>query len=185
MCNQKYPPASNVLKYFVALIFFMATAMLTNLSITAPAVARADGTGMDEAVLSQQLSRTGWVRVRVELAQRERNLETQTGQPADRDDAALDGTLRAMLAALPVGSHEAVHREAGSAMVTLNVNAAGLSRLQRSPRVAAVYSTANPEMRRMTAGSFHSLAIQYDGSLWAWGSNQYGQLGDGSTVKRL
>ena len=128
MCKQKYPPTSNVLKHFVALSVLIATAMLTNLSIMAPAVARAGGAGIEDAVLRQQLSRTGWVRVRVELAQPKRNPTPQDSQPADQDDVALDGTLRAMLAGLPAGSYEAVQREAGSAMLTINVNAAGLSR---------------------------------------------------------
>ncbi|MCL2503105.1 MAG: cell wall-binding repeat-containing protein [Coriobacteriia bacterium] len=32
----------------------------------------------------------------------------------------------------------------------------------------------------VSAGSEHSFAIKGDGSLWAWGSNGYGQLGDGT-----
>jgi len=31
----------------------------------------------------------------------------------------------------------------------------------------------------------HSLAIKKDGGLWAWGSNQYGQLGDGTNEDKL
>ena len=33
--------------------------------------------------------------------------------------------------------------------------------------------------------SYHSLAIDNEGNLWSWGSNEYGQLGDGTTTDRL
>ncbi|MFN8248202.1 MAG: hypothetical protein U0T68_04525 [Ferruginibacter sp.] len=38
------------------------------------------------------------------------------------------------------------------------------------------------EWIRIATGSYHSLAIRADGSLWAWGLNSYGQLGNGSTT---
>ena len=31
----------------------------------------------------------------------------------------------------------------------------------------------------------HTLALKDDGTVWAWGSNYYGELGDGSTENRL
>ena len=36
----------------------------------------------------------------------------------------------------------------------------------------------------ISAGGFHSLAIKNDGTVWAWGNNQYGQLGDNSLTRR-
>lgn len=34
------------------------------------------------------------------------------------------------------------------------------------------------------AGAHHNLALRIDGSVWAWGWNDYGQVGDGSLVSR-
>jgi alpha-tubulin suppressor-like RCC1 family protein len=37
---------------------------------------------------------------------------------------------------------------------------------------------------RVAAGAAHSLALAADGTVWAWGENGRGQLGDGSTINR-
>lgn len=37
----------------------------------------------------------------------------------------------------------------------------------------------------VAAGSLHSLALKSDGTVWSWGYNRYGQLGDGSTSDRF
>ena len=34
------------------------------------------------------------------------------------------------------------------------------------------------------AGTYHGAAIKTDGTLWMWGRNIYGQLGDGTTINR-
>jgi len=47
-----------------------------------------------------------------------------------------------------------------------------------------VAAAGNPKMQWLAAGFTHSLAIMTDGSLWAWGANWYGQLGDGTTTDR-
>jgi alpha-tubulin suppressor-like RCC1 family protein len=37
----------------------------------------------------------------------------------------------------------------------------------------------------ISAGITHSLGIKTDGTLWAWGNNGYGQLGDGTNITRF
>ncbi|NHM26454.1 PKD domain-containing protein [Desulfofundulus sp. TPOSR] len=37
----------------------------------------------------------------------------------------------------------------------------------------------------VAAGDFHSLALKFDGTVWTWGRNWYGELGDGTREKRL
>ena len=37
------------------------------------------------------------------------------------------------------------------------------------------------EWRGVGCGGWHVVAVKSDGTLWAWGSNKYGQLGDGTT----
>ena len=42
-----------------------------------------------------------------------------------------------------------------------------------------------PPIKSVAAGLGYTVALKTDGSLWAWGINKYGQLGDGTTVNRL
>ena len=39
-------------------------------------------------------------------------------------------------------------------------------------------------VRAVGAGYYHSLAVKVDGTVWTWGWNVYGQLGDGTTTDR-
>jgi hypothetical protein len=36
----------------------------------------------------------------------------------------------------------------------------------------------------ISAGTIHSLAVKSDGTLWAWGDNSDGEVGDGTTTDR-
>ena len=38
-----------------------------------------------------------------------------------------------------------------------------------------------PTITALTARGGHSLALDQDGTVWSWGNNEYGQLGDGTT----
>ncbi|HLY74751.1 MAG TPA: RCC1 repeat-containing protein [Planctomycetota bacterium] len=59
--------------------------------------------------------------------------------------------------------------------VVFSSNAFGQSQNSLEVRIVpGIFAT------RIVAGSDHSLALLADGSLWAWGANEYGQLGNGS-----
>jgi alpha-tubulin suppressor-like RCC1 family protein len=40
------------------------------------------------------------------------------------------------------------------------------------------------DWKSVSAGSGHSLAIKTNGTLWSWGANNYGQLGDGTNIDK-
>ena len=52
------------------------------------------------------------------------------------------------------------------------------------PGVSTFEATYVDMLAEMSAGDAHSVAIKTDGSLWAWGNNASGRLGDGTTVAR-
>jgi len=57
----------------------------------------------------------------------------------------------------------------------------GTTTLRTSPVQIGSSSTT---WSQVACGRTHSLGIQRDGTLWAWGDNYYGQLGDGTTTRR-
>ena len=50
--------------------------------------------------------------------------------------------------------------------------------------VTTALSPSDLSFRQVAAGSRHTMAIKRNGTLWAWGRNHHGQLGDGTTVNR-
>jgi len=51
---------------------------------------------------------------------------------------------------------------------------------------ARVKGLASGGMKKaIAAGANHSLSVRADGSVWAWGANEHGQVGDGSVSDRL
>jgi len=47
---------------------------------------------------------------------------------------------------------------------------------------AGILPPSNTGWRGIAAGASHTLALQADGTLWSWGANFYGQLGNGNTA---
>ena len=46
---------------------------------------------------------------------------------------------------------------------------------------ASLFASVTPQI---SGGASHSLSLKSDGTVWAWGKNDYGQLGDGTTTQR-
>jgi len=44
-----------------------------------------------------------------------------------------------------------------------------------------IYNCLNNKYSQLSCGYWHSLKLDKDGSVWAWGANWYGQLGNKST----
>ena len=53
----------------------------------------------------------------------------------------------------------------------------------KSPSVSPIKVDSNV-WTSVSCGGSHTVAVKYDGTLWAWGSNAYGQVGDGTTTER-
>lgn len=49
------------------------------------------------------------------------------------------------------------------------------------PSAGSTEVSADPAITEVAAGDYTSLMVKNDGSLWMWGSNQYGARGDGSS----
>ena len=47
-----------------------------------------------------------------------------------------------------------------------------------------IHSLSAPNDQRISAGYYHGLFVDNTGTLWSWGDNDYGQLGDGTTIGR-
>jgi alpha-tubulin suppressor-like RCC1 family protein len=52
-----------------------------------------------------------------------------------------------------------------------------------SQTVPVQIGTGN-QWQNIGGGAAHGLAVRNDGTVWAWGRNEFGQLGDGTTIKR-
>jgi len=50
--------------------------------------------------------------------------------------------------------------------------------------VSATFTGDLPENVAIAAGDSHTVALRYDGTVWTWGNNSNGQLGDGTNTSR-
>ena len=96
------------------------------------------------------------------------------------------------VAVIAAGNNHSVALKADGTVVAWGNNASGQlgnnSKIASSIPVAVLslpkLSTANA-IASVAVGVYHTVALKGDGTVVAWGDNQYGQLGDGSTTNRL
>ncbi len=55
---------------------------------------------------------------------------------------------------------------------------------KNKPIQVTIESKPNAKFTQIAAGRSHSLAVDTEGNLWAWGSNDAGRLGNGTTVQQ-
>jgi alpha-tubulin suppressor-like RCC1 family protein len=51
-----------------------------------------------------------------------------------------------------------------------------------TPVPTPVSGLSSSDVKSVSAGHYHSLALKNDGTVWAWGDNQHGELGNGTTT---
>jgi len=68
--------------------------------------------------------------------------------------------------------------------VVLTVTGRSSSLLATAAIMLRKYESPPKPGVQISLGSGHGLAIKPDGTVWAWGNNIYGQLGDGTTTHR-
>ena len=67
-----------------------------------------------------------------------------------------------------------------SMLVSLSLHAL----VAAAPAITPTATLSMRGIREIAAGGSHSVVIRNDGTLWAWGSNTYGQLGDSTSTDR-
>jgi hypothetical protein len=73
----------------------------------------------------------------------------------------------------------------GEGTVTIRIRQDGGSGFDGAEEYLTFQVTHAGGFVKVSTGVSHSAGIREDGTLWAWGSNQYGQLGDGTNTSRV
>jgi alpha-tubulin suppressor-like RCC1 family protein len=118
-----------------------------------------------------------------------RNGKLGDGSEVDRL-AATPTLLAAQITAIAAGGESSLALRSDGTVLSWGINetgqlGSGLASPGYRPTPAAVVGLANVVAISAGAGVGHSLALDRNGAVWAWGYNNNGQLGDGTNTSRL
>lgn len=132
-------------------------------------------------------------------------VKTYSATNMTSDSVILNGTVNAYAESTTVwfeygtiggsyGSNSGAQTISGTTDTAVSIKIDGLSsgvtyyyRIAAMNSTGTVYGEENTfalitSTPKISAGTFHSLALKSDGSVWSWGFNSYGQLGNGSAT---
>lgn len=97
-----------------------------------------------------------------------------------------DLTVKAPYTAIVAGGNQSFARKADGTLYSWGANLWGqLGDATTTGHASPALVTGGiSTWTQVTSGELHTLAIRSDGSLWAWGRNANGQLGDGTNIDR-
>ena len=68
--------------------------------------------------------------------------------------------------------------------IAVTANEGGIGRTDMTVSFSSTSSISPRAAKSIAVGDSHTLALYSDGTVWAWGDNTYGQLGDGTTISQ-
>ena len=110
---------------------------------------------------------------------------------ADRSTPRQEFTSSTNWVQVSAGAHSAAIKSDGSLWCwglnsygQLGDNTAGNTAYKSTPRQISAGANGITGWKQVDCGGFHTIALRNDGTLWAWGRNSQGQVGDNTTITR-